>query len=295
MYESKRTWMGSVLGILVGLPLIHIAHQGADRQRFKETHNEERFFLPNPEVTQALSLGQQTMVSDFLWIRTVLLFADFAWDCQDREARWLVSMLRTMTVLDPSWRTLYMYGGNMLGVCNKVEEADAIFELGHQNLPEEYYFPFSLAMNAYQEHKDYEAAEQWMRIAVTKEGAPSWYRAAMAGVIDKKGQREASIRYLEDELQKELSPSVRDITEERLRLLRHELYTEMLQQQKNQLELELGYSVWDVDLLSIEYSDPWEEGWLISPDGVIRSVEMERRQAKKTQKEERRRLKRSTP
>jgi len=295
MYESKGKLMGSVLGILVGLPLIHVAHQGADRERFKETQTEDRFFLPNPEVTQALSLGQQTMVSDLLWIRTVLFFADFAWDCRERESRWLASMIRTMTVLDPSWRTLYMYGGNMLGVCNKVDEADEIFELGHRNLPEDYYFPFALAMNAYQEHKDYDAAEQWMRIAVTKEGAPSWYRAAMAGVIDEKGQREASMRYLEEELQKELSLSVRDITEERLRLLKHEAYTELIQQQKDQLELDLGRSVWDVELLSIEYSDPFEKGWVISADGVVRSAEMERRQAKKSRNEERRRLKRSMP
>ena len=44
-------------------------------------------------------------------------------------------MIRTMATLDPSWRTLYMYGGNMLGVCDKVDEADVIFKLGHQNLP----------------------------------------------------------------------------------------------------------------------------------------------------------------
>ena len=82
----------------------------------------------------------------------------------------VVSMIRTMATLDPSWRTLYMYGGNMLGVCDKVDEADVIFKLGHQNLPDDYYFPFSLAMNAYQEHKDYDAAEKWMRVAVEKEG-----------------------------------------------------------------------------------------------------------------------------
>ena len=40
-------------------------HKQADRQRFREDRAEERFFLPNPEATRALSLGQQTMVSDF--------------------------------------------------------------------------------------------------------------------------------------------------------------------------------------------------------------------------------------
>ena len=146
-------------------------------------------------------------------------------------------------------------------------------------------------MNAYQEHKDYESAEKWMRIAVEKEGAPSWYRAAMAGVIDQKGQREASIRYLEEELNKDLSPAVKDITEERLRLLRHEVRAELLQQQKDLLEDQSGEVVWDIERLDVSEVDPWGEGWIISADGQVRSMEMERREAKKTRNEERHSLK----
>ncbi len=291
MRSSASTSWYSVLAILLGLPLIHLAHQAADQQRFKEDQTVVRFFLPNPAVTKALAMGQPTMVSDFFWIRTVLIFADFAWDCKEQQAQWLVSMIGTMAELDPSWRTLYMYGGNMLGVCDKIEEADTIFKLGHENLPEEYYFPFSLAMNAYQEHKDYESAERWMRIAVSKEGAPTWYRAAMAGVLDQKGQREASIRYLQEELSKELTPSVRDITEERLRLLQHESYTDLLQARKEQWEQQSGKQMVDVRTLEIEFADPWGQGWVISPDGFIRSLEIERREARKSQNAERRSLK----
>ena len=62
----------------------------------------------------------------------------------------------------------------------------------------------------------------------------------MAGVIDQKGQREASIRYLEEELKKDLSPEVKDITEERLRLLRHEVRAETLQVQKRRSKRRRG-------------------------------------------------------
>ena len=116
---------------------------------------------------------------------------------------------------------------------------------------------------------------------VEKEGAPSWYRAAMAGVIDQKGQREASIRYLEEELKKDLSPAVKDITEERLRLLKHEVRAEILQQQKETLEHQTGESIWSIDRLTVDVVDPWGEGWMISADGNVRSIEMERREAKK--------------
>ena len=83
---SQRTWTSLIkplVALLIGIPLIHLSHKHADRQRFREDRAEERFFLPNPQATKALSMGQQTMVSDLFWIRTVLIFADFAWDCQN--------------------------------------------------------------------------------------------------------------------------------------------------------------------------------------------------------------------
>ena len=113
----------------------------------------------------------------------------------------------------------------------------------------------------------------------------------MAGVIDQKGQREASIRYLEEELKKDLSPAVKDITEERLRLLRHEVRAETLQQQKETLEHQTGESIWSIDRLTVDVVDPWGEGWMISADGNVRAIEMERREAKKTRNEERHSLK----
>ncbi len=278
--------------IILCVPMVNMMHQKVDRIRFAEYRQEERYFLPNPQTTKAISMGHQVMVSDFFWVRAVLIFADFAWDCEPKEARWLLSMIRTMANLDPTWRTLYFYGGTMMGVCDETEAADEVFTLGHQNIPDDYFFPFSLAMNAYLEHKDYESAEYWMRIAATKEGAPTWYRAAVAGVIDRRGQREASLLYLEEELNKELSPTVREITEERLRLLQHEMYVEKITTRKEAIELSTGQSIIDLGSLDITEPDPWGTGWVLSPDGFIRSVEMERRASKKTLNEERRLLKR---
>ena len=97
--------------------------------------------------------------------------------------------------------------------------------------------------------------------------------------------------YLQEELTKELSPNVREITEERLRLLQHELYVEQITSRKVEIETRLGSPLFDVRALNILEPDPWGEGWVISPDGIVRSVEMERRASKRTLNEERRLLK----
>ena len=279
-----------MLWCILGIGGVHWTHVVADRSRFSEQRQEERFFLPSAEATRALSLGQQTMVSDLFWIRTILIFSDFAWNCPSRDATWLLSMIRTMSHLDPQWRTLYFYGGTMMGVCNQTDAADEIFLLGHQNLPEDYFFPFSLAMNAYLEHRDFEKARYWMEIASNKEGAPGWYRAAVAGVISDNGQRSAAIEYLRQELAKDLEPSVRASTEERLRLLRHDDAVDLLLEKKRQWESQMGHELVDLNVLTPLPEDPWGEGWVLSIDGNIRSVEMERRSARKSRNEERRQV-----
>ena len=279
-----------LLWCVLGVGLVHKTHVVTDRSRFSENRQEERFFLPSAEATNALSLGQQTMVSDFFWIRTILIFSDFAWNCQEREATWLLSMIRTMSHLDPKWRTLYFYGGTMMGVCNQTAAADEIFLLGHENLPGDYFFPFSLAMNAYLEHRDFEKARYWMEIASNQKGAPGWYRAAVAGVISDNGQRSAAIEYLRQELDKDLEPSVRSSTEERLRLLQHDDAVDLLTDRRHQWESQSETPLMDLELLAPLPVDPWGEGWILSPDGEIRSVEMDRRAARKSRNEERRQV-----
>ena len=145
-------------------------------------------------------------------------------------------------------------------------------------------------MNAYLEHRDFEKARYWMEIASNKEGAPGWYRAAVAGVISDNGQRSAAIEYLRQELAKDLEPSVRASTEERLRLLRHDDAVDLLLEKKRQWESQMGHELVDLNVLTPLPEDPWGEGWVLSIDGNIRSVEMERRSARKSRNEERRQV-----
>ena len=51
-----------MLWCILGIGGVHWTHVVADRSRFSEQRQEERFFLPSAEATRALSLGQQTMV-----------------------------------------------------------------------------------------------------------------------------------------------------------------------------------------------------------------------------------------
>ena len=164
---------------------IHFFQEIADKERFSEKSDSYEYVRPNSQAISALSLGQQVFVGDLMWVHSILRFADFAEHCNPVQGEWLYSMLRTIAELDSQWRTLYMYGGAMMDVCQMDEEAAEIYSMGHSSMPEEFYFPFALAMNAQLSQNDPENAEHWMRIAQGYEDAPAYFQAAVAGFLNK--------------------------------------------------------------------------------------------------------------
>ena len=100
-----------LLLIPLGL-LANQLHRIVDESRFSR-RTTTRFYLPEPEITRTISLGNHTMVADMFWVRSIILFADFAYDCRESDAEWLYSMLTTIIELDPSWRTVYLLGGSI--------------------------------------------------------------------------------------------------------------------------------------------------------------------------------------
>jgi hypothetical protein len=257
-------------------PLIHWFQAEADSDRFSKVEISDRFYIPKPDATSALSLGQQTMVADLLWIRTVLIFSDIVFHCNSTHGEWLVGMIRTITKLDPAWKTVYQYGGLMMGVCQDHDASDQIFELGHEQFPEAYFFPAAIGMNAYSDHKDYEKAAHWMKIASTKERAPEWYRRAVAGMLNEDGQRSVAIEYLEQELASSTDETIRKKNQRKLNRLYHEDFLEQITVIQKQKEELLGRKLRDISEIEIVQVDPFGEGWVLAPDGVIRSLFIER-------------------
>lgn len=268
-------------------PLLHWFQESADRDRFGKIDISDRFYIPAPEATRALAMGHQTMTADLLWLRTVLIFSDFAFHCNPNYGDWLVGMINTIAHLDPEWKTVYLYGGLMMGVCQDYDSSDRIFELGFEQFPEDYFFPAAIAMNAYSDHKDYDKAAHWMKIASKIENAPEWYRRAVAGMLNKKGQRTVAIEYLKQQIALAKDETIQKRDQRKLNRLLHEEYTEEIMQQQEKKEAELGRKLSAISEVEISRGDPFGEGWILAPDGVIRSKFIEREEYENVQKFER--------
>ena len=172
---SKRLLILAALPFLGGMGAHHF-QQATDPGRWSQADEMRAVFVPSPVATKVASMGFNMVVADLLWIRAVLLFVDFLDSDSDDGAHWTRTVLKTVGTLDPAWRTPFFYGGGMLRLLDNIEGSDEIFSDGMKAFPQDAYFPFSLAMNAYLHHEDLEMAVKYLQQAATMPGAPLAYR-----------------------------------------------------------------------------------------------------------------------
>lgn len=251
--------------------LAHLAQQRADGLRRASDAQDERIFLPDPRALRVVSLDSQQLVADLLWVRTVLSFADVLDHPDPVSANWLDVMVETVIALDPGWRSSYMYGGGMLRSVNDIEGSNKVFLEGRQQLPDDPTFPFALAMNAYLYEDDVDGAVSYLNEAAALPGAPSWYRTAAAGFLSRKGQRDAALRYLEDEIRKEADPHLRAELLAKYAEVLHDQLASTLEERRAAFEARVGRPLRDPSELGPLPPDPLGGRWMLSIDGKLRS------------------------
>jgi hypothetical protein len=249
----------------------HCFQKATDDVRRAADNVNRRVFVPSPEATKVAALGWGLMTADLLWVRAVLLFVDFL-DAEDEEdAVWTRTVIKTVGVLDPQWRTPFFYGGGMLRLLNDVEGSDEIFSDGMMAFPEDPYFPFSLAMNAYLLRQDLERAVTYLDQASKMPNAPKWYRSASAEFLSRSGQRKTALMYLKEQISLANSDRERLVLENKYKSLLYEQVTDVLDGRQERWEAHHGRKLQAVAELPDLPPDPLGGEWFVSPDGQIRS------------------------
>jgi len=163
----------------------------------------------------------------------------------------------------------------MLRVLKDIKGSDRIFQAGRTALPDDHYFPFSLAMNAYLYRGDHEAAVAYLTEAADKPKAPRWYRTAVGAFIHKSGQRRTAIRYLKEQIEQATSEKERVFLVNKYRTLIHEELASNLEDRRKAWEAENGRPLRNLSDLGQLPPEPYESEWIIALDGAIRSKYMD--------------------
>ncbi len=278
--------------LLFCLPLVcgwgaHQFQVSADMVRRALKADNREIFIPSPKATQVAAMGFDLVVADLLWVRSVLIFVDFLGQSGTSGAVWMRTVLQTVVVLDPAWRTPFFYGGGMLRMLDDVEGSDEIFTKGMEAFPEDAYFPFSIGMNAFLIHKDLDKAAAFLKQAGALPSAPRWYRAAAAEFLNRRGQRKAALMYLKQEIESANSERERVLLENKFKSLLYEQIVEVLVARQKMWEAKFLRPLDGVEGLGDLPPDPLGGAWFVAADGIVRSTVQDPVVAKRARNEER--------
>ena len=275
----------------------HLAQVRVDPERRAHAQAWEALTLPRPEVIRAVTFGEHLLFADLMWVRAVLRFADVYERPSPQEKEWLSAMVNSVVALDPSWRTAYFYGAGMLRVVGEYDESDAVLKRARQqeSLSQDPYFPFLLAMNAWLHHDDVDAAAAYLLEAAALPGAPGWYGAAAAGIVDRERGRAAGLAMVNRQLEGETDPAIRRWLESKRDDLLHDLYAEQIEERFGAALPASGASLSVLPDGTPLPAEPQGGHWMVGTDGRVRSSVEEDALEQQARNQERRWLTRILP
>ena len=267
----QRASVFAVTVLVLGAVGAHGAQRAADTARFAGKDEEVGLYDPKGEALRVAALGSHTLLADTLWVRTVLRFADTFANPSPERVDWFSRSLTATADLDPTWRTVYLYGGGFLRLFGRIDDSDAFYRRGMEAIPDDPFFPFSVGMNAYLHRDDRETAAAMLHRAAQMEKAPAWYAAAAAAFLEGEGERRAALQYVDEQLTSETRPEVRASLEKKKVQLLHEEFSDRLTEAKAEWERVTGEPLQDLEQLGTLPPDPHGGTWIVAPDGIVRS------------------------
>lgn len=129
----------------------------------------------NEKLIKAFSLGQQRLLSSFLWSET-LLKSDIKHYQKEDLNSWMFLRLRLITTLDPYFYVAYLYGGVYLSIIkDDLSGASYIYDKGLEIFPDDFDLHFNAAFHYYYEVGDYPKAINSLEVASKNPKAPSYF------------------------------------------------------------------------------------------------------------------------
>ncbi len=156
---------------------------------------DDSLYLPSATFLRYASLGYRTVLADLMWIRATQYFGG---QLEVRKAapekhRFLYPLLDLTVSLDPHFIGAYRFGGLLLTVVKRYEQAVAFYEKGYAANPGVWENPHDLGRLYYLELKDNEKALHWWKIANDLPGRPDYIPRFVPLLYLETGQREIAV------------------------------------------------------------------------------------------------------
>jgi len=193
MKKISVLWASLFSLALVGSVL---AARGLEARGGASRVSDDSLYLPSATFLRYASLGYRTMLADLVWIRATQYFGGQLLEVrEEREKKFghLFPLLELTVSLDPQFMEAYRFGGLLLHVVRRNQEAIALYEKGYAANPDRWENPHDLGRLYYLDLKDYEKALHWWKIASNLPGRPDYVPRFVPLLYLETGQREIAI------------------------------------------------------------------------------------------------------
>jgi hypothetical protein len=182
----------ALLAAAVGLEMV--------RERVAPPHEPlpPTMWMRSPALMDRLALGFDTLVADAYWIRAVVYYGGVRRDPgPGKSYELLYPLLDLTTTLDPGFLLAYRMGAIFLseeypGGAGRSDLAVQLLEKGVRARPNAWQLPYDIGFVYFWSRRDYARAAEWIELASTKPGAPSWLKPIVATMVARGGDRETA-------------------------------------------------------------------------------------------------------
>jgi len=151
---------------LLGAGLLFLGTAGFINQNTKrpilEISKQDTAINVNKNLLVFLSAGNKRLVSDVIWIQT-LMESDLEHYKNKDLNSWLYLRFMTIQALDPEFYENYLYGGQFLSIIkDDLEGANALYSKGIEKFPDDYKLNFQAGFINYFEKGDFKTALKYL-------------------------------------------------------------------------------------------------------------------------------------
>ena len=172
--------------------------------------------ITSPDAKPFL-LGFDTVLGDFVWIKTVLYFG--AQYQGDRDFEWLKSMITSVLMLNPRFFPAYEFAALMVPqVTGDYEFAREVCEKGIGRIGDrEERVMFYLAYIYYTEYKDYNRAADLLSMASYAPYAPPFWGQFASTLYGKSGNKDNGLFFLKALYETTDNPQIKDALSDKIK------------------------------------------------------------------------------
>ena len=165
----------SLIVILIGFAIFFQAKHDDLGPPFTTRLKVVRRNLLPPQILPYISFGFKNFITDYYWISSIQDFV--AWNGKEG---YFIGYFKNISTLDPKFEYPYLFSiltipqrdRKELKDVKTLDEVASIAQKGMEAIPTSWQIPFYLGTQYYLFTKAYQPAEEYLKIAATKQGAP---------------------------------------------------------------------------------------------------------------------------